>query len=255
MLISPSSTTVEQEIYKQSLPKLKRTRSWAAKRSEKAKRRAQGRYLDPGGRGPYTSGEEEKKEEDDDDSYGDYGCNNHDMITIQSMIDSSTDRKKGQSEEDPRMPREKRRKGRAESPMVEVMVEGGATKGAEGGSINLAKREDAHKAVETSRQEQEALRAWTAERKEIFRNEMARFGVHDEQIKMVLDSPNLNFDEAADVRGMLSNLAPQQHLGESATSDQPGKSEKKDEGVSKSNNKCWRTLQGYVDSVPTLCYH
>ena len=91
--------------------------SWAAKRSELAKRRAQGRSLDPRGRSLYINDEEEEEEDDDDGGY--YGSDNDDMITIQSMIDGSTDRKKGQSEEDPRMPHGKREKEHAESPMVE----------------------------------------------------------------------------------------------------------------------------------------
>ena len=186
----------------------------------------------------------EEEEDDDDDEDNGWITNKY----------GSTDREKGQSEEDLKMPHGKRKKGHAESPMVEVMVEGRATEGAEGGSTNPAKREDAHKAVETSRQEEGTHWAWTAKRKEIFRNEMARFGVHNEQIQMVLESPNLNFDEVADVRGTLSNLAPQHHLGESATPDQPGKVEK-DDGVSKSNDRSWRTFKGCVDSVPTLCYH
>ena len=75
-------------------------------------------------------------------------------------------------------------------------------------------------------------------------------GQSEEDLKI----PNLNFDEVADVRGTLSNFAPQHHLGESATPDQPGEVEK-DDGVSKSNDRSWRMFKGCVDSVPTLCYH
>ena len=69
--------------------------------------------------------------------------------------------------------------------MLEVMVEGRATKGAEGGSTKPMKR------------------------------------------------------------GTPSNLAPQLHLGESATPDPPGEAEK-DVGVSKSNGRSWCMLQGCV---------
>ena len=181
------------------------------------------------------------EEDVEDGGGGGHGSDDNDIITPQSIINDSTDRKTEKSEEDSRIP-QARQRGHDKSPMIEVMVEDKAAKGAEDGSTNPNRREDAHKAVETSRQEQEDFRAWTAE-KQILRNEMTRFGVHEEQIQNILETPNLNL-----------NLLFQQHLGERVPPNPPRDAEK-DVGVSKRMIRSWCTLQGCVDFVPTPCYH
>ena len=73
---------------------------------------------------------------------------------------SSTDRKEGQSEEDLKMPNREPEKDHTESPMVEVMVGGRATKGAKGESTNPAKREDALKAEKDDDVSKKNDRSW-----------------------------------------------------------------------------------------------
>ena len=190
-------------------------------------------------------GEGEGKEEDDNDDG--YGSDNDDLITLQFMTNGSTERKTGKFGRYPRI--------NPIPPTTGTRVEDRAPKGAEDGSTNRStnptRREDA---VETSRQGQEKLGSSTVERKEIFRNEMTRFGVHQDQIQKILESPNINFNGVTDVRGTPSHLPPQQHLGESATPGPAGEAER-DVSVSKSNGRSWCTLQGCVDPLPTPCYH
>ena len=116
------------------------------------------------------------------------------------MTNGSTERKTGKLGPDPRII--------PISPMTGTRVEDKATKGAEDGSTNRSNPTRREDAVETSRQEQEKLGAWTAESKEIYRNKMTRLGVHEDQIQKVLESPDLNFNGVTDVRGTPSNLTP-----------------------------------------------
>ena len=163
------------------------------------------------------------------------------------MTNGSTERKTGKFGRDPRII--------PISPMTGTRVEDRATEGAEDGSTNRSTNPTRREhAVETSRQGQEKLGASTVERKEISRNEMTRFGVHEDQIQKILEGPNINFNGVTDVRGTQSYLPPQQHLGESATPGPAGEAER-DVGVSKSNGSSWCTLQGCVDPVPKPCYH
>lgn len=70
-----------------------------------------------------------------------------------------------------------------------------------------AEREVERRAVEQYKQEQERLRTLTAEKKDTFRSELSKVGLHDDQIQVVLDSPNLDFSGASELTNT-SNIRP-----------------------------------------------